>query len=435
MLYFKMKKLFVCIIGIVISMSAQADDITVAEFVLEETDLSARFHPMNDQNGDKAALIKIPTTIKGFQFGSDLGIIATIQKENEIWLYIPNGSKKLTIYHPEYGTLKDYSFPIDIKSFGTYRMAISTKMCPYNPLKVKMTSPFKSGEKIYYFFEINRFNDKDTIRTDIEIWAYNIFDTPQNNYIINAELQRYGIKFKTEGIHEAIATILQKTKVHNPISFDVSKYGRILDILNENKIKEIGTKSGVMAKLAACDKYPEIMTDINIQLEVDNMIENTLSKEMLLNEFTSETNPIGLGATIYERPIYNGKNDEYLDREGMKCYRVYSVSALKDNLYEITIHLYTNRECLRTFLIENFRKEHPDQVDKEKEYISKIDEASKKGEMDQFLIDRKTTITFEGTDGWPILIESDITQGSTKAKLYIKRLSDDLLEKLGIKKD
>ena len=84
MLYFKMKKLFVCIIGIVISMSAQADDITVAEFVLEETDLSARFHPMNDQNGDKAALIKIPTTIKDFQFESDLDIIATIQKENEI---------------------------------------------------------------------------------------------------------------------------------------------------------------------------------------------------------------------------------------------------------------------------------------------------------------------------------------------------------------
>ena len=79
----------------------------------------------NDQNGETAALIKVVTTQTGFTFdGGALGIVKTKQTPGEIWVYIPRGSKKITIKHPQLGVLRDYFFPITIESARTYEMIL-----------------------------------------------------------------------------------------------------------------------------------------------------------------------------------------------------------------------------------------------------------------------------------------------------------------------
>ena len=104
-----------------------AQNISVSSFKSLDTDLTANTAGTmeNDQNGETAALIKVVTTQTGFTFdGGALGIVKTKQTPGEIWVYIPRGSKKITIKHPQLGVLRDYFFPIAIESARTYEMVL-----------------------------------------------------------------------------------------------------------------------------------------------------------------------------------------------------------------------------------------------------------------------------------------------------------------------
>jgi hypothetical protein len=121
-----MKKLLL-IAMIALSQSAWADGINVLGFKLLETDLTAntRGTEKRDQNGDKAALIKIVTPEQGFRFdGGSLGIVGTEQKPGELWLYVPPRAQKITISHQVFGVLRDYYYPVSIQGGRTYEMLL-----------------------------------------------------------------------------------------------------------------------------------------------------------------------------------------------------------------------------------------------------------------------------------------------------------------------
>ncbi|MBO6187392.1 MAG: PEGA domain-containing protein [Prevotella sp.] len=104
-----------------------SQSISVASFKLLESDLTANTAGTmeQDQNGEVAALIKVVTTQTGFTFdGGTLGIVKTKQTPGEIWVYVPRGSKKITIKHPQLGLLRDYYFPLSIDAARTYEMVL-----------------------------------------------------------------------------------------------------------------------------------------------------------------------------------------------------------------------------------------------------------------------------------------------------------------------
>lgn len=103
--------------------------IGVESFRLLETDLTAITNDTQetDQNGEVAALIKVVTTQKDFTFdGGMLGIVRTIVKPGEYWVYVPRKLQKITISHPDLGILRDYFFPIPIDGGRTYELKLVT---------------------------------------------------------------------------------------------------------------------------------------------------------------------------------------------------------------------------------------------------------------------------------------------------------------------
>ena len=105
---------------------AWSQDLAVADFSLDETDLTANLDGTTkyDQNGEKCALIKIFTTATGLTFDvGSLGVVDIIQKPGEIWLYVPHGVRRVTINHSQLG-MCDYTFPISIVKARTYRMRL-----------------------------------------------------------------------------------------------------------------------------------------------------------------------------------------------------------------------------------------------------------------------------------------------------------------------
>lgn len=101
-------------------------DISVKSFRKLESDLDARAHyPLTDQNGDVCAIIKVVTTQTGFLFdGGTMGIVKTVQKPAEIWVYVPWGLKRMTISHPQLGLLRDYMIPVSIEKATVYELVL-----------------------------------------------------------------------------------------------------------------------------------------------------------------------------------------------------------------------------------------------------------------------------------------------------------------------
>jgi hypothetical protein len=105
----------------------QAQNIKVSEFRLLEKDMTANTHGTQklDQNGEKAALIKVQAPEQGFTFSAgSLGIVSREDQNGEIWLYVPRKSKKLTVQHNNYNVLREYYYPIPIEGGRTYEMYI-----------------------------------------------------------------------------------------------------------------------------------------------------------------------------------------------------------------------------------------------------------------------------------------------------------------------
>ncbi len=109
---------------------AQAQNISVTSFVLDESDLTANLQGTTvfDQNGGKCALVRVQTTQKGFAF--DVGVLGIQKiddnKAGEIWVYVPAGVKKMDIRHQQLGSCLDYEFPVSIQPGRTYRMTLAT---------------------------------------------------------------------------------------------------------------------------------------------------------------------------------------------------------------------------------------------------------------------------------------------------------------------
>src|SRR6218665_3848309 len=102
--------------------------IAVKSFRVLENDLDARTNfPIKDQNGDVCAIIKAVTTETGFDWAGDqLGIVKTLQKKGEIWIYVPFGAKRITISHAALGVLRNYAYPLHIEKAAVYEMTLTT---------------------------------------------------------------------------------------------------------------------------------------------------------------------------------------------------------------------------------------------------------------------------------------------------------------------
>ena len=62
----------------------------------------------------------------GFDFeGGMLGIVKSVQKVSEVWIYIPRGLQKIKIKHQNLGQI-EYFFPIPIESARTYELRLES---------------------------------------------------------------------------------------------------------------------------------------------------------------------------------------------------------------------------------------------------------------------------------------------------------------------
>ena len=115
--------LFLLIVFLKATPDVSAQRFSVASFRQLPNDVSAFIDPVRDLNDEDCGLVKVIAS-EDFAFSTPLGIVKRVDKVGEIWLYLPRGSKKITIKHPEWGVLRDYVFTGKIDSHMTYELRI-----------------------------------------------------------------------------------------------------------------------------------------------------------------------------------------------------------------------------------------------------------------------------------------------------------------------
>lgn len=114
--------LFIASIGTIYS-----QELKIVRFEQGLTDLSASVNVRNDINGVPCALIKVQLALQNVSFsGSVMGDVE--KKVSEYWVYMPSGTKRLTINHSAYLPLKiefaDYGIN-KLESKNTYVCVVS----------------------------------------------------------------------------------------------------------------------------------------------------------------------------------------------------------------------------------------------------------------------------------------------------------------------
>ena len=124
-----MKRLFTLYIILLTAFAVHAQNLSVESFRMDIKDLTANTAGTTvlDQNGEKCALIKVETTQTGFSFNTgSLGVMKTEQHVGEIWVYVPEGVKRITISHQQLGILRDYELGETVKRARTYILKLIT---------------------------------------------------------------------------------------------------------------------------------------------------------------------------------------------------------------------------------------------------------------------------------------------------------------------
>lgn len=103
---------------------AAQDHFTVANFRLLPNDVSAFINVERDLNDEACALVKVVAPTE-FAFSTPLGIVKRKDEVGEIWLYLPKGTKTLTIKHPEWGVVRNYQLGTTLESHMTYELTLN----------------------------------------------------------------------------------------------------------------------------------------------------------------------------------------------------------------------------------------------------------------------------------------------------------------------
>ena len=105
------------------SLASPDSTFTVASFRQLPTDVSAFIDAVRDLNGEACALLKVVAP-SDFAFSSPLGIVKRRDEVGEIWLYLPKGTKSITLKHPQWGVLRNYQLGTKLESRMTYEMRL-----------------------------------------------------------------------------------------------------------------------------------------------------------------------------------------------------------------------------------------------------------------------------------------------------------------------
>lgn len=165
---------------------AYTQELRVKSMIEASNDLSARTLSRKDLNGQECALLKVQIIGQGVLFGGN--VMGDVEyKGNEYWVYMPNGSKRLKVTHPD-------CLPIEVV-FDNYGIGRVQGKTTYVLTVVKNNPPSANVEKKLSFGYINVLSDRKLQSSDLDGKTKKELEIMRN--MIYA---KYGYRFKRDDL-------------------------------------------------------------------------------------------------------------------------------------------------------------------------------------------------------------------------------------------
>ena len=225
----------------------QEADFEIRNFRERTTDLSAISSNYKDLNGSPAALIRMTVRDPQFEFSANLGIIALEKKTGEVYLYVPQDTRRLTVRHPRLGVLKDYAIPVKIRSKVTYDAEIvitgsaqptvpsieepvvpqtyepDTPTYPYEPLPQPKSSQYYSSPEFHFYAGIG-FNAVSLMGPSVQLGiSYGMFSL-EGGFVYGMDKVEDIRLSMSSSISEAYDYSCSKVWARLGVNFDMEKF-------------------------------------------------------------------------------------------------------------------------------------------------------------------------------------------------------------------
>lgn len=133
-----MKRIFFVLLTLVAVVVCSAQELTVKSMETQLMDTYASVHKRNDLNGTACAAVRVSLPAKGATFSGTNKIGEVTRQGADYIVFMPAGSKKMYIQHPDYHELEIVFADFGIKtlqSLATYKITINLPQINVGPLK------------------------------------------------------------------------------------------------------------------------------------------------------------------------------------------------------------------------------------------------------------------------------------------------------------
>ena len=213
-----MEKLYLSILySLLCFIGTHAQELNVKSFVVKTNDITARTQPRQDINGNDCALVKVQIVGQGITFnGNVMGDVD--YKGNEYWVYMPNGSKRLKITHPD-------CLPMEV-SFDNYGIGKVQGKNTYVLTVVKSNQTSMNIENKLFSGYVNILSDRKLQSSDM-----NGKSKKELEILRNMIYAKYGYRFKRDDLFKYFS----KYEWYHPVTSDATDaYSRMSSIEHYN---------------------------------------------------------------------------------------------------------------------------------------------------------------------------------------------------------
>ena len=126
-------------------MAAQEQVIKINDFKLVPTDLTGSVRPIYDNTGEACATILFDVKDTTFVIDGNLGVMNRETKIGDIRIWIPRGTRRLTVRHEGMFPLRGYEIPIRLNSKLSYHARIGTEKDTIIPPQRKVKPKINIG--------------------------------------------------------------------------------------------------------------------------------------------------------------------------------------------------------------------------------------------------------------------------------------------------
>ena len=260
----------------------------------------------------------------------------------------------------------------------------------------------KGMQKVYVAETTTDIAGQKSITMTVET-QYTVTDATADGYVMDVTMTDVQTDADKNDMVGRIVSLSMEMLKNVKTTLATDKDGKVTKILNFEDVKS-GAKKFIDKVLAEVPATPGISTDM-----LEDQIMGQLTEKAILQQMQMNSSPLALNG----KTVSSGMQDEYLNQQGLKMKRTYTVG--QDGTIQTNSSIDMTPQEMKQMIIDQVEKLMPAQADMIRQNIDAVLSTG----MMKFKMDVKDVYTFQA-DGWVSGVTSEASNDTMGQKTTVK---------------